>query len=189
MDDNKIYVREEAETGLAVRDEIVQMVQRGPEVKEVSRSQPAAIKGRDPSGVAASPELGRGAVGQDQQAVAGIPAPKTGVEIVAVEEREGVQYFTVRDLRNGNMVKNVTETSARRLWHYAITQYLKLPKDVRKAASSWDGDLGLLRTRGRGKSRRYDLAQNANGSTRLYFGVTEDGIHGDWKQVVGKESE
>ncbi|MFQ5943047.1 MAG: RNA-binding domain-containing protein [Anaerolineales bacterium] len=161
VDDNKIYVREEAETGLAVRDEIVQMV-RG--VKEVGLDLPAA----------------------EAEAPKGTPAPKTGVEIVAVEEREGVQYFTVRDLRNGNVVKNVTETSARRLWHYAITQYLKLPKDVRKATSTWDGELGLLRTRGRGKSRRYDLAQALNGSTRLYFGVTEDGIHGPWLELVEK---
>ena len=183
VDDNKIYVREEAETGLAVRDEIVQMVQREPEVSEISRSRPAAD----------APRVQQGAVaGADQptsDADSTVLAPKTGVEIVAVEEREGVQYFTVRDLRNGNMVKNVTETSARRLWHYAITQYLKLPKDVRKGASSWEGELGMLRTRGRGKSRRYDLMQSANGATRLYFGVTEDGIHGDWKKLVGKESE
>jgi hypothetical protein len=166
VDDNKIYVREEAETGLAVRDEIVQMVRRGAEV-------PAAVQ---------QPEA-------QEPTAKGIAPPRTGVEIVAVEEREGVQYFTVRDLRNGNVVKNVTETSARRLWHYAITQYLKLPKDLRKAASSWVGDLGLLRTRGRGKSRRYDLAQSVNGSVRLYFGVTEDGIHGDWKRVIGKDNE
>jgi hypothetical protein len=183
VDDNKIYVREEAETGLAVRDEIVQMVQRGPEVEEFARGQPAVDTARAQPAVVAGPDQ------PIAEAESAIPAPKTGVEIVAVEEREGVQYFTVRDLRNGNMVKNVTETSARRLWHYAITQYLKLPKDVRKAASSWEGELGLLRTRGRGKSRRYDLMQSVNGSTRLYFGVTEDGIHGDWKQLVGKDSE
>jgi len=167
VDDNKIYVREEADTGLAVRDEIVQMVRRGAVPAEVEREQPVA----------------------EAEVAKGILAPKTGAEIVAVEEREGVQYFTVRDLRNGNVVKNVTETSARRLWHYAITQYLKLPKDIRKAASSWEGELGLLRTRGRGKSRRYDLAQAANGATRLYFGVTEDGIHGEWKRLVGRETE
>ncbi len=182
VDDNKIYVREEAETGLAVRDEIVQMVQRGPEVGEVRPVRPVPDVARDqaPDAVQDKPVA---------EAISRIPAPKTGVEIVAVEERESVQYFTVRDLRNGNMVKNVTETSARRLWHYAITQYLKLPRDVRKAASSWEGELGLLRTRGKGKSRRYDLMQSVNGSTRLYFGVTEDGIHGDWKQLVGRKSE
>ncbi len=167
VDDNKIYVREEAETGLAVRDEIVQMVRRGAVIEDVDRDQPEV----------------------DAEAAKGIPAPKTGVEIVSVEKREGVKYFTVRDLRNGNVVKNVTETSARRLWHYAITQYLKLPEDIRKAASLWEGELGLLRMRGRGKSRRYDLAQASDGSTRLYYGVTEDGIHGDWKRLVGKEPE
>ena len=167
VDDNKIYVRAEAETGLAIRDEIVQMVRRGAGVEVVDQDQPE----------------------EAAEVVKGIPAPKTGVEIVAVEEREGVKYFTVRDLRNGNVVKNVTETSARRLWHYAITEYLKLPKDIRKAASSWEGELGLLRTRGRTKSRRYDLAQASDGSTRLYYGVTEDGIHGDWKRLVGKEPE
>ncbi len=183
VDDNKIYVREEADTGLAVRDEIVQMVRQNADKRAVSRDRPVADGGRGQPVTEA---------GRDQPAAdadSKIPAPKTGVEIVAVEEREGVQYFTVRDLRNGNVVKNVTETSARRLWHYAITQYLQLPEDVRKAASPWEGELGLLRTRGRGKSRRYDLAQAANGSTRLYFGVTEDGIHGDWKKLVGKDSE
>ncbi len=111
------------------------------------------------------------------------------MEIVAVEERDGVKYFTVRDLRNGNVVKNVTQTSARRLWHYAITQYLQLPSDLRKAAAAWQGDLGLLRRRGRGESGRYDLAQETNGTIRLYFGVTGDGIHGDWKRLVGGEVE
>ena len=178
VDDNKIYVREEAETGLAVRDEIVQMVQRGTEVAEVDRSRPAVVATRDRP----TADVGREQLAAEVDSA--IPAPKTGVEIVAVEEREGVQYFTVRDLRNGNVVKNVTETSARRLWHYAITEYLKLPKDVRKAASSWEGELGLLRTRGKGKSRRYDLAQTVNGSTRLYFGVTEDGVHGPWTELV-----
>ena len=72
-----------------------------------------------------------------------IPAPKTGVEIVAVEEREGVQYFTVRDLRNGNMVKNVTETSARRLWHYAITQYLETSEGCAKSSFVLGRGIGI----------------------------------------------
>ena len=108
---------------------------------------------------------------------------------MAVDERDGVKYFTVRDLRNGNVVKNVTQTSARRLWHYAITQYLQLPSDLRQGASAWQGDLGLLRRRGRGEGSRYDLAQETNGTIRLYFGVTGDGIHGDWKRLVGSEVE
>jgi hypothetical protein len=168
VDDNKIYVREEAETGLAVRDEIVQMVLRSPEgtaepIVPLEEAKPPARRGIEP--------------------------PKTGVEIVAVDERDGVQYFTVRDLRNGNVVKNVTKTSARRLWHYAITQYMQLPKDHRKAATTWHGELGLLRSRTSAKGSRYDLAQESNGALRLYFGVTDDGIHGDWKELVGGEPE
>ena len=165
VDDNKIYVREEADTGLAVRDEIVQLVRGG--------TRPPVV-----------PE-----VEEKEVAKGGLPAPRTGVEIVAVDERDGVKYFTVRDLRNGNVVKNVTQTSARRLWHYAITQYLQLPSDLRQGASTWQGDLGLLRRRGRGEGSRYDLAQETNGSIRLYFGVTGDGIHGDWKRLVGGEVE
>ncbi len=164
IDDNKIYVREETDTGLAVRDEIVQMVQRG-----------------TVPGTAAASAADEGTPGTE--------APKTGCEIVEVQERDGVKYFTVRDLRNGNVVKNVTESSARRLWHYAITQYLQLPKDPRRAAKEWKGGLGVLRRRKSGRGSRYDLAQETNGSVRLYFGVTEDGIHGDWKELVGAEVE
>ncbi len=170
VDDNKIYVREEADTGLAVRDEIVQMVLR--------EKKPAI-----------EPEKAEPEKPEKEVAKAGLAAPRIGVEIVAVEERDGVKYFTVRDLRNGNVVKNVTKTSARRLWHYAITQYLQLPADPREAATAWQGDLGLLRRREGGKGSRYDLAQETDGSLRLYFGVTEDGIHGDWKRLVGGEAE
>lgn len=172
VDDNKIYVREEGETGLAVRDEIVQLVTRGrPEVTvEVSTAplEEARVEGRK--------ELG-------------VTPPRTGVEIADVEERNGVRYYTMRDLRNGNVVKNVTKSSARRLWHYAISQYLDLPSDMSKAEVMWYGDLGLVRTQRRGKQQRYDLAQRTQAGIRLYFGVTEDGIHGQWKQVVGGEQD
>lgn len=170
VDDNKIYVREETDTGLAVRDEIVQLVERS---VAPARSAPKAE-----TKVEAEAE---------EPSDSGIEAPKTGCEIVEVQERDGVKYFTVRDLRNGNVVKNVTESSARRLWHYAITQYLQLPGDPRQAAKEWKGGLGILRERKSGRGSRYDLAQETNGSVRVYFGVTEDGIHGDWKELVGGE--
>lgn len=170
VDDNKVYVREETDTGLAVRDEIVQLVRRG-----------GAPARAEPKSEAKDEAEARG------RANSGPEAPKTGCEIVDVQDRDGVKYFTVRDLRNGNVVKNVTESSARRLWHYAITQYLQLPKDPRQAAKEWKGGLGILRERKSGRGSRYDLAQETNGSVRLYFGVTEDGIHGDWKELVGGE--
>ena len=106
-----------------------------------------------------------------------------------MEERNGARYFTVRDLRNGNVVKNVTRKSARRLWHYAITQYDKIQPDPKKSNIQWDGDFGLLKRVKHGKHYRYDLVQQTSSNWRYYFGVTEDGIHGPWKKLLGQEDE
>jgi hypothetical protein len=106
-----------------------------------------------------------------------------------VEEREGARYFTMRDLRNGNVVKNVTRVSARRLWHYAITRFSHYPADLSQAGIHWQGDLGLVIKYKQGKSMRYDLVQRTSQGYRYYFGVTEDGIHGPWAALVGEEYE
>jgi hypothetical protein len=165
VDDNKIYVRDEAESGLAVRDEIVSLVQRG------AKALPA------------------GAVETESKSHDGVKPPKTGVEIADVEQRNGTNYYTMRDLRNGNTVKNVTIRSARRLWHYAISEFIKLPDDLKKASIAWQGDLGVIQKQKRGNRMRYDLAQKTPDGIRVYFGVTEDGIHGDWKQLVGADAD
>ncbi len=178
VDDNKIYVRDEAETGLAVRDEIVGLVLRGK---------------RPTPGLAIQPEIQ--VAGVVESAVEpslepeGELSPRTGVEVAAVDEREGSRYYTMRDLRNGNVVKNVTRTSARRLWHYAITEYAKLPPDLSQVKVQWYGNLGLLYSHKQGKITRYDLVQRTPQGYRYYFGVTDDGIHGPWKLLVGAEDE
>lgn len=178
VDDNKIYVRSEADTGLAVRDEIVELVMRG--VPQ------AAATGEHSEAPALQPgEAGEPIPVEDEIE----HPPRTGVEIVSVEERGGGRYFTVRDLRNGNVVKNVTETSARRLWHYAIKSFSDYPEDLGKAIIQWEGGLGLVKKWKQGKSVRYDLVQRTNGGYRHYFGVTEDGIHGPWEKLVGREDE
>ncbi len=176
VDDNKIYVRDESETGLAVRDEIVTLVRRAVQLEPASIEAPQAVPHAEEPEAAAEPSKK-------------LRPPQTGVEIVEVEEREGVRYYTMHDLRNGNRVKNVTKSSARRLWHYAISQHQTLPDDPKKIQASWRGDLAILRKRGKGKSSRYDLAQKVNGAVRIYFGVTEDGIHGEWKSLIGSEGE
>lgn len=170
VDDNKIYVRDEADTGLAVRDEIVQLVLRGQD----RRKQDQAVELNEPG---------------DKDGETGVSPPRTGVEVVGVEERNGVQYYTMRDLRNGNVVKNVTQSSARRLWHYAIKQVMSLPQDMNKAPIAWQGDIGILREQQRGKRKRYDLAQRTPDGIRVYFGVTEDGIEDEWKRLVGVDVE
>lgn len=187
VDDNKIYVRSEAETDLAVRDEIVGLVLRG-------RSQPAASGEalRPPPAEIAQPqpvEALQASTKAAVQAEALENAPRTGVEVISVETRDEETYFTVRDLRNGNVVKNVTRKSARRLWHYAITTYASLPADTAQMAIQWQGPYGLIRKQKQGKSSRYDLIQRTNGGFRYYFGVTDDGIHGPWKRLVGLDED
>lgn len=175
VDDYKIYVRAESETSQAVRDEIVGLVLRGK-----------------------SDVYSREAPSQDEEAVEisierpnldEVMAPRTGVEVVGVEERDGSSFYTVRDLRNGNVVKNVTLKSARRLWHYALTQFASLPENIQKADIEWLGDYGLLKKRKQGKRLNYDLVERTASGNRFYFGVTDDGIHGPWKQLVGHEEE
>ena len=174
IDDNKIYVRTESDTSLAVRDEIVQLVLR------TNRSSLATLP------VTPSTNGERTQISNEETPAAQVGPPRTGVEIVASEDRDGTRYHTMRDLRNGNQVKNVTRKSARRLWHYAIEQHESDSK-LEQAKIAWQGDLGLLRQHGRVGSRRYDLAQRGTNGLRVYYGVNDDGIHGPWKELVGNE--
>lgn len=179
VDDNKIYVRSEAETGLAVRDEIVELVMS--RVEKRTHESDALIVA-----ATAGPEMPKQEILPSEDA---ITPPRTGVEVVSVEERNGVHYYTVRDLRNNNVVKNVTRSSARRLWHYAITSYANLPADLTQAGIHWEGDLGLLGRQKQGKIDRYDFVQRTSEGTRYFFGVTDDGIHGYWKRLIGQDDE
>ena len=180
VDDNKVYVRDEAETGLAVRDEIVSLVLRS----GGSRSAPQL-----------KPDVEKQDVAEEAPQTPAIPErdaespPRTGVEVVKVDERDGISYYTMRDLRNGNEVKNVTRVSARRLWHYAITEFDQLPTDLSKVKIQWQGKVGLLGVQRQGKNVRYNLVEHTLKGYRLYFGVTEDGIHGRWKALVGNDEE
>lgn len=164
IDDSKIYVRSEAETGLAVRDEIVNLVRRA---EPEPTTMPEEREAEEPTGR--------------------VEPPRTGVEIVESKERKGTLYHTMRDLRNGNMVKNVTRKSARRLWHYAITQAEEHPVDASQV--EWHGDIGVLKRREHAGRARYDLVQREDGGQRVYYGVTEDGIHGEWARLVGLETD
>lgn len=178
VDDYKIYVRDEAETGLAVRDEIVSLVRQGLDLIPRQEQPPEG-----PEAVAVDQAVARAASIEEDA------TPRTGVEVVSVEEREGTRFFTVRDLRNGNVVKNVTLKSARRLWHYALNQFVKLSPNPAQAGIQWNGEYGLVRREKQGKRERYDLVQHTSGGYRYYFGVTEDGIHGPWKALVGQEED
>ncbi len=113
VDDNKIYIRSEAETGLAVRDEIVGLVLRSPRYLGSMPEQPGTpVQKADQAPAEIKPVELKAA-----------SAPRTGVEVVSAEDRNGGTYYTMRDLRNGEVVKNVTRNSAAAfmaLCHYQL---------------------------------------------------------------------
>jgi hypothetical protein len=176
VEDNKIYVRSEAETGLAVRDEIVGLVTRGKTRQSISHIEPGVETIHEPA-----VEVEKEFTHSDE-----IP-PRTGVEVASVEERQGTRYFTMRDLRNGSVVKNVTQRSARRLWHYAISRYLELENEFDPRTAYWNGDYGLLKRYQQGKSPTFDLVQRTPDGFRFFFGVTTNGIHGFWKTITEED--
>jgi len=162
----EVYVRQESETSRALRDEIVQLVRRALGV-------PAELQ------KVAAPVPTTASEGQL------IVPPRTGVEVVETVEREGTKYYTLRDLRNSNVVQNVTRLSARRLWRYAITEYETRPVQVDQV--KWRGNIGLWKSYRRSGRKCYDFVQRgSNGRLHVYYGVTDDGIHGEWGQFVGK---
>lgn len=176
LDDNKIYVRDEAETGLAVRDEIVGLVLRGQKQRKEQTSEP--IEAPLPTASVIVPPV------EEKETDL---SPRTGVEVLSGEDRDGVIYYTMRDLRNGNVVKNVTRTSARRLWHYAINRYAELIANPENNPIDWQGDYGIIRNVQHGKSIHYDLAYRTPERVHYYFGVTPNGINGVWKDLIGDE--
>lgn len=174
VDDSKIYIRNESETVMAVRDEIVALTLKTQRqiAEQPSPTEPIPEKCITAQEVPPVPPT----------TVLAQP-PKTGVEILESEERKGTRYYSMKDLRNGDVVHNVTQRSARRLWRYAITQHIKHP--VKPEEVHWDGTIGLLRKYKRAGKLRYDLVQRGpNGNIHVYYGVTEEGIFGPWRELV-----
>lgn len=163
----KVYVRQESQTSLAVRDELVDLVRRTllqeGALQTEARGEEPASEGRE----------GRGMT----------DPPKTGVEIVETVERKGVAYHTMKDLRNGSIVRGVTRSSARRLWRYAIAQ--KESGQPREEDIVWNGNIGLVSRRKQAGRTRYDFAQrDTEDNIHIYYGVTEEGIHGEWRRFL-----
>jgi len=235
IDENKIYVRDEGETTLAVRDEIVRLVQKNgkngrtvehppvaviasvpePVIEPEMESEPEEILTPDMPEIAAAgepvevAEVTEASENAEQpieapakrsrrprppkqaparEKVAQSNAPRTGVEILGTETRKGEQYHIMRDLRNGNIVKNVTRTSARRLWHYAIMEREANPVDLTRVQWAEGGEIGLWKRYKRGGVIRYDLVQRENGNVRVFYGVTDDGMHGPWQQFISDDA-
>jgi len=161
LDGTTIYLRQEAETNIAMRDEIVALAKRALTEEVVAgegSEEPAEID--TPAGA--------------------VEPPKTGVQIVETAERKGTLYHAMKDLRNGSIVRNVTRSSARKLWQYAITQQETNP--VQAEQVQWQGNLGVWKSSKRAGKVRYDFVQRMpDGLMHVYYGVTEDGVDGPWR--------
>jgi len=173
LEGTHVYVRQEAETNIALRDEIVNLVRRTLKVEPAPPAQPAAL---------AAPAAAPGAA--PAEAMAG--APGTGVQILETIETKGILHHTMKDLRNGSVVRNVTRSSARKLWGYAITEHETQP--VQADQVQWHGDLGLVKSSKRAGKMRYDLAQRlSDGTLQVYYGVTDDGMRGPWRVFLAPD--
>ncbi len=169
LDESQIFIRSEAETTPAVRDEIVELVKLG-----------LGAGASTPPPPANPPEEKQ--LPTDSHPT--IDPPRTGVEIAAVETRNNVRYYTMRDLRNGSLVSNVTRNSARRLWRYAIDEAENNP--VKPSQVRWMGNIGIWKQREYNTQMRYDLVEKVDDEQHVYYGVTEEGIHGPWAALVGE---
>lgn len=178
IENTKIYVRDDSDTTLAMRDEIVELVRQGISFQEYLDNQVPALVEEMP------PILPN----EEAPPVSnGVAPPEAGVEIVSVETRDNTRYYVMHDLRNGMLVKNVTQHSARRLWLYAIKQRETNP--IRLDKIDWHGDIGLWRVYKKNDTVRYDLVQRDRDASdletiRVYYGATESGMNGDWAQFI-----
>ncbi|MBC8170461.1 MAG: putative DNA binding domain-containing protein [Anaerolineae bacterium] len=179
IDGSKIYVRDETETTLAVRDEIVNLVRQGLVFQQSGSTKRGTYSTQEVQIISEPAPT----VESDPNTT--IPPPRAGVEIVDTELRDGTTYYTMRDLRNGNIVRNVTLSSARRLWHYAIRQ--KEANPLKPEQIKWAGEIGLGRRYKKGGDVRYDLVQGDGDKIRVYYGVTENGMPDDWQKFLDVE--
>ena len=114
--------------------------------------------------------------------------PRTGVQVTTMDNRNGIEYFTVRDLRNNSMIRNVTRKSARDLWHYAVTQHADHAGGYDPSIIDWHGEnneRSVLSREMRAGKMRSDLAMLGEDSrVQVFYGVTDDGIDAEWKTLI-----
>ncbi len=174
----EIYTRKGDKTEVASRDDIVEMVRSS--LSDAGDSQPPRPKRTEAAPSSSNGRRPPRPVDSD------VPRPNTGVEILEADERDGETYYTVYDLRNDKVVPNVTRSSSRSLWRYAITQREDTTFDPDNV--EWKGRYGVMGRRKQGNVYRYDLAYRDNGTTRIFYGVTRKGLSDEWKDVIESSS-
>jgi hypothetical protein len=207
-----ILVAAEVEPGLQIPAEVEAMEAAPTEKKGRSRRKTAAQKAaeeaaqaeaaptsveevapvEEPAPAAKGRGRGRGRKKSDEASTVDVPIqveppdpPSNGVEIISTATRDNTHYHTMRDLRNASTVHNVTRKSARRLWHYAILQHEHGSPALSEVLWHPELPVGLWRQGNRAGALRYDLVSRyPDGSTRIFYGVTEDGLTGPWADLA-----
>ncbi len=161
--DGVIYVRRDGETQPANRGEIMQLCRR------------ALVEGE------ASP------LDNGQE----LEMPRSGVEIVDAQRRNGAWFYEVRDLRT---TPGVTRDRAQGLWAYAIGRHEDLREGRIDLHSQvrWRGRLGLWRVYRQGNRTKYDLVhRDVNGVIdHIFYGVSDWGLNENWFELMnGREPE
>lgn len=186
VENSKIYVRDEGDTNVAIRDEVVNLVRQGLvfEASQTSDSSQILVTATQLNPVVVPDSLppDDSELEEDEADNGTVKPPRSGVEIVGSEQRNNTKYYIMRDLRNGNIVKNVTRSSARKLWLDAIKEREGNP--VRADDIQWVGDIGMWRQYKKGGDTRYDLVKRNGTTVRVFYGVTENGMHSQWQSLL-----
>jgi predicted metal-dependent phosphoesterase TrpH len=115
--------------------------------------------------------------------------PRSGVEIVSEQQRGGLWFYEVRDLRT---TAGVTRDKAQGLWAYAISRH----EDIRESRVDlysqvhWRGRLGIWRAYRQGSRIKYDLVhRDANGVvSHVFYGVSDWGLNEGWSELLKERS-
>lgn len=175
LNSNQFYIRDEGESQLAVRDEIVRLVER--------RLGRGGTVLKSPVAAATPPTSPLPSVLPEPAPLEAVGPPRTGVEVVESQKRSGTVYHTLRDLRNGSLIKNVTQSSARKLWHYAIQQ--AEAGGPKLDYIRWQGNRALVNKRTKDGNTWYDLAlRELDGTLHIYYGVTDSGLDDAWLKLI-----
>jgi hypothetical protein len=176
--DGEIYIRQGAETVVANRDQIVELVRRSL-LETAGAQERATVIGSEPARTAetqAAPEAE--AAGTEE-----VPLPRSGFEVLGATERNGVTHYTLLDLRERKRLEDVTPETARRLEGYAIRQSQSGPPEA--SSIKWEGPFGVIKRRKeRNGNVRYDLAYRINGDLRIFYNVAAGSLGKEWRAAV-----
>lgn len=111
--------------------------------------------------------------------------PRSGVEVIDAQKRNGEWQYEIRDLRT---MPGVVRERAQGLWAYAIDRFeeLRSGRVDLQSQVTWNGRIGLWRSYKQGNRTKYDLVhRDANGVIdHIFYGVSDWGLNESWQPSV-----